>query len=252
MILLHITGGPGIDVRHEWFDTGSPELENDSWLVESLSIGDIFADLELPGLRPHHLLLDQPRPGEIVVRLASPTTRFTIDGAVAVDGARLGPHQVLKFENYSLTYSRTQRLAPNEMERIAALESEGWRVFSDELEEAGKSHLAEWMRVNRAATPDRRARLAELSKKAMPSERAMVGTAKIFGCQLVGCAGKWEALVATGEPRFRDCTRCGRGIPYCATFREAEPFALRSRPVAVDASEGDKVPWTDWPHVAVG
>jgi hypothetical protein len=252
MLLIHVVGGPGLDVRHEWFDSGSKELLNDPWLVEPLSIGDIFADLELPGVRPYHLQLDQPRPGEVVVRLASPTTQFFIDGVTAVDGARLEPHQTLRFENYSLSYTRTHPLSPNEVERLATITpgSEAWRVLADELAEAGKTTLAEWMRVNRTVSPGTRALLAELGKQLMPSERAMVGTAKIVACELDGCLGSWDALTPSDEPRFRSCGRCKRDVPYCATFREAESFARMHRPVAVDA--GEKKPRSDWPHMAVG
>lgn len=252
MLLIHVTGGPGLDVRYEWFDSGSRELVNDPWLVEPLTIGDIFTDLELPGVRPYHLQLDQPRPGEVVVRLIAATSQLFIDGVAAVDGARLEPHQVLRFENYSLSYTRTQPLSASEVERLAALVpgNEAWRVLADELEEAGKTTLAEWMRVNRNVSIGTRALLAELGKQLMPSERAMVGTAKIVACELDGCLGTWDALTASDEPRFRNCGRCKRDVPYCATFREAESFVRMHRPVAVDA--GEEKPYWSWPHIPAG
>lgn len=252
MLLIHVTGGPGLDVRHEWFDTGSRELENDPWLIPPLSIGEIFSDLQLPGLRPHHLLLDQPRPGEVVVRLASPTTTIFINDALAQDGAKLLPGSFLRFEGYALSYTRTPRLGPSQVEQLAAMTpgSEAWRVLADELEEAGKTTLAEWMRLNRAVTSQTRDQLAELGKQLMPSERAMVGTAKILACELQACPGTWEALTATDEPRFRSCPRCKHAVPYCATVREAESFARMRKPAAVDS--GEEPPRADWPHQAVG
>jgi hypothetical protein len=84
----------------------------------------------------------------------------------------------------------------------------------------------------------------------MPSERAMVGTAKLVACDLSGCPGTWDALDATNEPRFRSCGRCSRDVPYCASYREAESFARMRRPAAVDS--GEKQPRPDWPHFAVG
>lgn len=252
MLLIHVTGGPGLDVRHEWFDTGSKELENDPWLIPPLSIGELFSDLELPGLRPHQLLLDQPRPGEVVVRLASPTSTIFINDVPVYDGAKLDPGNLLRFEGYHLSYSRTGRLAPSQVEQIAALApgTEAWRVLADELEEAGKTTLAEWMRLTRAVTSETRAQLAELGKQLMPSERAMVGTAKILACELQACPGAWEALTPTDEPRFRSCARCKRALPYCATVREAESFARMHKPAAVDP--GEETPSKNWPHTAIG
>jgi hypothetical protein len=123
-------------------------------------------------------------------------------------------------------------------------------VFADELEEAGKTTLAEWMRLSRTVTEATRAQLADLGRKLMPSERAVVGAAKILSCELQACPATWEALEPTDEPRFRSCARCKRAVPYCATVREAESFARMHKPAAVDP--GEETPSKDWPHTAVG
>lgn len=262
MFVVHITGR-GVHLRREWFDTSHPALAGFTrdWptargrnrgLVRPLMIGE-RQELALPGLQPLHAILEQASPGEVRVRAPVPVVELFVEGARVFDTLPLPLGAELRFEGYSLRLARTAPLAPAEVERLSKLgplDDHAWRVFADELEESGKTTLAEWMRLERSLTPEARGQLAAIGSELMPSERATVGSAKILGCNAHGCPGRWNALTVTPEPRFRDCPRCKKAVPWCEGLRDAEVFVLRGLAAVLDS--GERPPTVPWPLMTVG
>lgn len=264
MFVLHVQGH-GVELRREWFDTSHPALAgftHDSptgrgryrWLIRPLTIGDnLHADLELPGVRPAHVLLEQASPGEVRVRAPQPMIELFVDGARVFETLPLPLGAVLRFEGYTLQLERTLPLAATQLARLARLapgDDQAWRVFADEAEESGHAALAEWMRLERSVTDSSRPQLASVGAPLTPSARATVGTAKILGCNAHSCPGTWNALSVTSEPRFRDCARCRKSVPWCERLRDAEAFVLRGLPAVLDS--GERPPTAPWPLMTIG
>ena len=264
MFVLHITG-PGVDLRREWFDTSHPALAGHTrdaptgrgrnhWLIRPLTIGDTqLSDIELPGVRQLHVILEQPSPGEVRVRAPQPVIELFVDDAPVFETLPLPPGSVLRFDSYTLRLERTPHLPATLLARLAKLvasDDQAWRVFADEAEESGKPALAEWMRLERAVSDATRAQLAGVGTALTASERASVGTAKILGCNALACPGSWDALRVTSEPRFRDCPRCKKAVPWCESVREAESFVMRGMPAVLDS--GQPPPKPPWPLMVVG
>ncbi|NVB36536.1 hypothetical protein G6O69_01740 [Pseudenhygromyxa sp. WMMC2535] len=50
------------------------------------------------------------------------------------------------------------------------------------------------------------------------------------------CPESWTTLAATGDPRIRDCERCGEQVHRCATLEQANEHAQRGECIAVEPS----------------
>lgn len=273
MFLIHLTG-PSFELRREWFDTAHPALAphtNDlpprrghrGSIIPPLRIGSAsMHEVVLPGLARLHLLLEQPQPGEVRVRAVVPESRLFVDEVPVVDTAPLRPGSVLRFASYALRLTRTAPLTAAQQVRFAALTRDdvAWRVFADELAEAGNTALAEWMHLERAVTGATRAQLTGPSRSELEragrevplSSRAAVASARLLGCTSRQCPGSWPALGLTPEARFRDCAACGRAVAYCADDAEGSRLALRGIPVALDAGAEGPRQGQPWPLVPVG
>lgn len=207
----------------------------------------------MEGLHSTHVILEQASPGEVRVRAPQPTIELFVNGARVFETLPLPLGATLRFEAYTLKLARTRPLGSTQLERLATLvpgDDRAWRVFADEAEEAGDAKLAEWMRLERAVNDSSREELARVGAALTPSARATVGTAKILGCNAHDCPGTWNALAVTSEPRFRDCGRCKKSVPWCDGLRETEAFVLRGLPAVLDS--GERPPSPPWPLMTIG
>jgi hypothetical protein len=266
MLVLHFEGPTEVAPR-EWLDTAHPALAAHAgpWrqgrasqyrLVQPLLLGGHRdTQVVLPGLEPLHATLGQPRPGELEVRVATPTALVKVDGGRVIDVAPLPLGAALELGPWTVRVARTASLTGAEQARLAALAqvADGWRVLADELEEAGETALAEWLRLERSVTDESRVQLRVKGAEVPLSRRAMVASAAVLNCErpAAGCPGTWDRLTPGAEPCLRACAACGATALYSEDESEAARFALRGEwRVVLDA--GRPQPRKPWPMVTIG
>lgn len=141
----------------------------------------------------------------------------------------------------TLTVEPAATLTRDEFTRLSSLLKGGAaarEVFLDELETAGRSEEAAYLRAlvnfELRGSETARVKLEELATTVDVAFRAQVADVAIERCRESACSARWTKLKLSLHPTQRSCDTCKQVVHFCDTVSQARVLAAVNRLVAVE------------------